>query len=58
MGSMVKVISVLALVMIGAPTGTGAEPMASAPTMSTVPPVTGDGQRPANDDHVVGDDLC
>ncbi len=42
--------------MIGAPWSVGAEPM--SPISTDVAPIGTDKERPTNDDHVVGDDLC
>ena len=56
MGRTIIVISVFALLMIGAPWSVGAEPM--LPISTDVPPISTDKESPGNDDHVVGDDLC
>ncbi len=56
MARTIIVIPVFALVMIGGPWTAGAEPM--SPIGTDVAPISTDNQSPANDDHVVGDDLC
>ena len=63
MARTIIVIWVFALVMIGAPWSVGAEPMSPisadvAPISTGVAPISTDKESPANDDHVVGDDLC
>ncbi len=63
MARTIIVIPVFALLMIGGPWTAGAEPMSPistnvAPIGTDVAPISTDKESPANDDHVVGDDLC